>query len=119
MNRRMIARSIALGIALAMILGLGGCALFGPKITRAMRSTPEYHAGYQDGCSSAPGPDANQRNGFSQVKDDALFRTNRNYRAGWNSGYTACRPYSPQGIPRPYASPVPDQNPGNGGLPRP
>ena len=52
----MTARSIAPGLILAMTLVLGGCALFGPKITRAMRSTPEYHAGYQDGCSSAPGP---------------------------------------------------------------
>jgi hypothetical protein len=113
----MIARPIATALCLATILFVEGCALFGPKITRAMRRTPEYRSGYQDGCASAPGPDANLRNGFDQIKDDALFRADRNYRAGWNSGYTACRPTTPQGMPRPYSSPVHDQNPGNGGLP--
>lgn len=104
-------------IGLILISGVAGCGMLGPKITREMRKTPEYHAGYQDGCASAPGPDANARNGFQQLKNDEAFRTDRNYRAGWNAGFTACRPYTPQGLPQPYAPPVRDQNPGNGGLP--
>jgi len=110
MSVRLIGMALPIGLALLM----AGC---GPHITRAMRKTPEYRAGYQDGCSSAPGPDANMRNGFDQLKNDELFRTDRNYRAGWNAGYTACRSYTPQGMPQPYAPPVRDQNPGYGGLP--
>lgn len=103
------------GLVLALILG--GC--LGPKITPAMRKSPDYHDGYRDGCTSAPGPDANWRKGFTSIKDEARFKTSRNYKAGWNAGFTACRTYTPQGMPRPYASPIPDQNPGNGGIPRP
>ena len=33
-------------ISLALALVLAGCALFGPKITREMRRTPEYRDGY-------------------------------------------------------------------------
>lgn len=104
-------------VALTMVLVLGGC--LGPKLTPAMRKSPDYHAGYHDGCASAPGPDANWRAGFTPTKDEALFKKSRNYRAGWNSGFTACRTYTPRGVPRPYAGPIPDENPGNGGIPRP
>jgi hypothetical protein len=105
-------------LSLALAASLSGCGLFGPKITREMRRSPDYRAGYQDGCSSAPGPDANQRNGFDQVKDQQQFDANKNYRAGWNAGYTACRTSTPQSAPRPYSGPIRDQNPGNGGIPR-
>ena len=64
-----IPRVFSAALSLAMVLALTGCGLFGPRITREMRRSPDYRAGYQDGCSSAPGPDANQRNGFDQVKD--------------------------------------------------
>jgi hypothetical protein len=114
----MIPRFTPIALTFMLAIVLAGCSLFGPRITREMRRTPDYRAGYQDGCASAPGPDANKRNGFDQVKDEDAFRTRKNYRLGWNAGYSACRTYTPQGQPHPYAGPIGDQNPGNGGIPR-
>ena len=94
-----------------MLLPLAGCGLFTSKATRALRASPDYKAGYADGCSSAGGPGANPRED-SQVRDDQAFATNRAYRAGWRSGFGACRPFTaPQGG-APGAGPIPDVSPG-------
>ena len=64
----------------------------------------------------AGGQDANMRE-EGQVKDEALFRTSKAYRAGWNGGLGACRrgrttPASPS-----QNGPTPDIMPGGGALP--
>jgi hypothetical protein len=105
---------------LSLIVPLAACSLFNSKERaemRAMRKTPDYRAGYQDGCSSAYGPDANARNGTDQVKDEDSFRTSKAYRTGWSAGITACRTYTPRNTVPDSAGPIPDRNPGNGGIP--
>lgn len=108
-------------IFLLMILPLAGCALFESKKTRALRRTPDYRAGYQDGCNSAWGPDANKRQDDTIVRDDAQYKNNKAYHMGWDRGLNACRStgYTGGALPGTVPSgPIPDMNPGNGGRPR-
>ena len=110
-------------LAVVMVLPLAACGLFVSKETRALRKTPDYRAGYQDGCNSSYGPDANKRRDDTTVRDDEAYRSNKAYREGWNRGNLACRPSYNTGNANPMASPnagpIPDMNPGNGGLPPP
>ena len=38
-------------VLILMILPLAACSLFQSKQTRALRRSPDYRAGYQDGCT--------------------------------------------------------------------
>jgi len=77
---------------------LAGCALFESRATRAMRASPDYRAGYQDGCASAQSS-ANPR-ADTQRRDDEAFSGSPAYRMGWGEGLGACRMMaSPQGLP--------------------
>ena len=112
----MTLRTIAV---LLIVLPLASCGLFANKEIRTLRKSPDYRAGYQDGCSSAWGPDANKRRDDTIVRDDSMYQNNRAYHVGWERGLRACRSTGYNGAPLPGTSgPVPDQNPGNGGLPR-
>ena len=104
-------------LVLCLVLPLIGCGLFVSKETRAMRRTPEYRAGYNDGCSSAGPRDANMRDEAPQQRDDEMYASNKAYRTGWGAGYGACRSYTPQQMPSADRGPIPDVNPGNGGVP--
>jgi hypothetical protein len=102
--------------ALALILPLAACGLFAGRETRALRASPEYRAGYSDGCASARGRDADMRDEDSgTVKDDALFQASKAYRAGWGAGLGACRGAA-AAAPR-AGGPIPDITPGGGALP--
>jgi hypothetical protein len=68
---------------------LGGCFLFESKATRAMRASPDYRAGYGDGCNSATA---------ARSRDDQAYKDNPAYRRGWNEGNGACRSM-PQTMP--------------------
>jgi len=104
---------------LLIVLQLASCGLFANKEIRTLRKSPDYRAGYQDGCSSAWGPDANKRRDDTIVRDDGMYKDNRAYHVGWDRGIRACRNTGYHGAPLPGTSgPIPDQNPGNGGLPR-
>jgi hypothetical protein len=104
--------------ALCLLLLLVGCGLFTSKQTRALRRTPQYKVGYQDGCRSAGSPDANMREPAPQVRDDHLYETDKAYRLGWGTGYGACRSFTPRNAaPSPDRGPIPDPTPGNGGVP--
>lgn len=70
---------------------LCGCFLFESKATRAARNSPDYKAGYSDGCDSASTVSANPR-ADTQVRDDQAYAENPAYRMGWNEGHGACRP---------------------------
>jgi hypothetical protein len=74
-----------------LALSLAGCALFESKQTRALRASPDYRAGYGDGCSTASTVSANPR-ADTQNRDDQAYAGNTAYRMGWNEGYGACRP---------------------------
>jgi len=102
-------------------LALAACGLFPSKQERALRRSPDYRAGYQDGCNSAWSPDANKRHDNTIVRDDQQYKDNRAYRVGWDKGLNACRSTGYTGGPIPGtvpSGPIPDQNPGNGGGPR-
>lgn len=110
----------AIGVLL-IVLPLTGCGLFASREIRTLRKSPDYRAGYQDGCNSAWGPGANKRNDDTVVRDDQMYQKNRAYHVGWDRGIRACRSsgYSGGALPGVIPSgPVPDQNPGNGGVPR-
>jgi len=108
-------------LVLLLLLPLTACGLFASKETRALRKSPDYKVGYQDGCNSAWSPDANKRRDDTIVRDDEQYQKNRAYHVGWDRGLTACRStgYSGGALPGTVPSgPIPDQNPGNGGVPR-
>ncbi len=60
-------------------------------MSRQVENSPNFKSGYSDGCASANNYSANMR-ARTDVRDAALFKTDRAYRAGWSAGYTACRP---------------------------
>ena len=108
-------------LILLLVLPLAGCGMFQNKEIQRLRKSPDYKAGYQDGCNSAWGPDANKRHDDTIVRDDQQYDNNRAYHVGWDRGIRACRStgYTGGALPGTIPSgPIPDQNPGNGGRPR-
>jgi hypothetical protein len=65
---------------------LAGCAVFGGPGDRALRRTPDFRAGYSDGCAAATAQSANPREGR-----DSLAGETRIYRRGYASGFQTCR----------------------------
>jgi hypothetical protein len=67
-----------------------------------MRSSPEFKAGYVDGCASAGLEGANKRE-TGLTRDDAAYANSAAYHSGWGAGFGACRamaaPISPAGDP--------------------
>ena len=116
-------RTTPVVLMVLLAASLSGCGLFISKETRALRKSPDYRSGYQDGCNSAYAPDADKRHDDTMVRDDEQYRSNKAYRAGWNRGNGACRDtgtgYSGGALPgtSPNSGPIKDMNPGNGGLP--
>ena len=108
-------------IVFLLLLPLMACSLFASKETRALRKSPDYHAGYQDGCNSGWAPDADKRHDDTIVRDDSQYKDNRAYHLGWDRGLNACRSRMNSNGTLPGTTPsgpIPDMNPGNGGLPR-
>jgi hypothetical protein len=81
--------SFRLPIVIAMALSVCGCALFGGPADRALRRTPSYRDGYQDGCAAATDANADMRR--DPATDSELYKTDAIYRHGWGNGYQACR----------------------------
>jgi hypothetical protein len=71
---------------MALIL-LAGCE---SAADRTQRKSPDYRAGYNDGCGSAGNGGANPR-ASGLIRDDAAFAGNKAYHAGWSTGFNACR----------------------------
>lgn len=67
------------------LLMLGGCAIFGGPADRALRRTPDFRAGYSDGCTAATAPSANPRDQRSSLAGET-----RAYRRGYADGVSAC-----------------------------
>lgn len=76
---------------------------------RATRNTPDYKAGYSDGCTSAGGQGADM-SANSRVRDEASYQANRAYRTGWDTGFNACRSFQgpASAPPTPGQGPIPD-----------
>jgi len=110
-----------IAIILLLLPSLAACSLFENREIRTLRKSPDYRAGYQDGCNSAWSPDADKRRDDMIVRDDKQYQSNRAYHVGWNRGISACRStgYAGGALPGTVpGGPVPDMNPGNGGGPR-
>jgi hypothetical protein len=52
--------------------------------------SPDFKAGYSDGCASASLQGADKRED-SLTRDDAAYRTNKDYHSGWGQGFGSCR----------------------------
>ena len=100
--------SFAARIAAFLLLGLAlsACA---SAADRALRNSPDFKAGYSDGCASANGPGANMRD-TSRTRDEQAYRGNRAYSTGWDTGFHACGvSQSSRGMPpMPGQGPIPD-----------
>ena len=75
---------VVLGICL-MGAFLGGCIT---PIDPLVVESPDYQAGYVDGCTTAQ----DRQNGFGSriTRVEALFETDESYSLGWRNGYGAC-----------------------------
>lgn len=67
-------------------LTLSGCAIFGGPGDRALRRSPNFRAGYSDGCAAATAQGANPR----EMKD-TLAGEDKLYRRGYATGFQSCR----------------------------
>ena len=103
------ARHVRRLAALAALVMLWGCE---SASDRALRKTPDFKAGYSDGCASAGTQGANMRD-TEPVRDEESYRSNRAYHAGWGTGFNACRSYQPSGNmpPLPGRGPIGDPHP--------
>lgn len=70
-------------------LALSSCGLLQSDADRAMQKTPNYRAGYDDGCAAASTTGANPRE--QPYRDDTLYDSDKAYHAGWGSGFATCR----------------------------
>ena len=95
-------------LLLAVLPVLSACVFFEGPVSRKLEKSPNFKAGYSDGCATSSGGTANFRD-QSDVRDPALFRTDKAYRAGWSAGYTACRPIN--AVSTPQSGPIPDPYP--------
>jgi hypothetical protein len=98
-------------VVLAMALLLSGCGMFSSRADRALRASPDFKAGYSDGCASAGNRGANPRED-SLIRDDSAFQTNKAYHSGWGTGFGACRSFSmPNGPIGPNGGPLASPRP--------
>jgi hypothetical protein len=78
-------------LILISLLPLAACA------DPALQKSPDFQAGYSDGCASASLQGANKRD-TSLTRDDAAYQSNKAYHSGWGTGFGACRQMAaPQG----------------------
>jgi hypothetical protein len=71
------------------LVSMPGCGLFPNATERAVKKSPDFRAGYSDGCAAATATGANPREG--PYRDEALYKVSAKYRAGWGNGYSLCR----------------------------
>lgn len=71
------------------VIFLSGCAVFGGAGDKALRNSPSFKEGYEDGCAAATdlGSDLRDR----PVGDKELYAGDQAYRAGYGSGFSTCR----------------------------
>jgi hypothetical protein len=88
-------------LILLSLLVLAACA---SPAERALRKSPDFQAGYSDGCASASLQGANARD-TSLTRDESAYASNKAYHSGWGEGFGACRamaaPQGPGGMTMP------------------
>lgn len=78
------------GTLFSLVLALAGCgSLFGKDYS----GEPDYQSGYSAGCGTGTG--YVEGRAATVVRDPELWNTSEAYRAGWKSGFNACRPSAP------------------------
>ena len=80
--------------ALILLLSLVLAACAGGK-----PDSRDFKAGYSDGCASANAEGGANRREDSLIRDEAAYRGNKDYRAGWGRGFGACRAMTRQTSP--------------------
>jgi hypothetical protein len=95
----MLKKALAVTVATS---ALAGCAVFGSSADRALRRSPNFKAGYADGCAAATAQTANPRDDKDTLAGEAKI-----YRRGYAMGYQTCSQK-----PSSYGAPT-------GGLPQP
>ncbi len=95
---------------IALSLSLTGCMFFEGPAERKIRQLPNFRLGYDDGCATATNEGANMRRG-DLVRDDALYDSDKAYRAGWASGHSSC---ARSGVPGQSQGPLADPVIGSG-----
>ena len=94
-------------VLIALGLVLSGCMFFESPADRKIRQQPDFRLGYDDGCATATDQGANMRRG-DLVRDEALYETDKAYRAGWASGHSGCMRMAPTGQANgPLSDPIP------------
>jgi hypothetical protein len=93
--------------ALALACCLASCMT---SADRKIQKLPNYRLGYDDGCATATNQGANMRHG-DMVRDDALYDSDKVYRAGWAGGHSACGRMAPTSQAN---GPLSDSLPGGG-----
>lgn len=101
-------RIVAIVAAASLV---AGCIFFPSSRDRALRKSPSFKDGYDDGCAAATTPSSNYREG--PLRDDALYKTDSVYRAGWANGYQTCSPLDRREGATPNSNPIPQPNPGH------
>jgi hypothetical protein len=92
-------------VFVTFVTGLAaGCVLFPSAKDRAMRNSPSFKDGYGDGCAAASTQSSNYREG--PYRDEALYKSDAAYRAGWADGYQSCRPVQQNGAEYPGGNPI-------------
>ncbi|HEY2444177.1 MAG TPA: hypothetical protein VGI20_00375 [Rhizomicrobium sp.] len=84
--------------------------MFGSAKDRAVRNSPDYKQGYEDGCAAATDQGADLRD--RPVGDKSLYKSDDTYRAGWSSGFRICRRTDMQPGASPADNPIHDPVPG-------
>jgi hypothetical protein len=69
---------------------LSGCTLLESKAQRAQRNSPDFKAGYTDGCATATTRGADPRDS-GLIRDEGAYQANPAYHAGWGTGFNGCR----------------------------
>ena len=79
-----------------LAIALTGCAIFGGRADQALRRTPNFRAGYADGCAAATAQSANPRDDKGSLEGE-----DRTYKRGYAMGYQSCqqRSTAPVGAP--------------------
>lgn len=110
-SRTRFSRTAVSALAIALAVSLAGCGILFPSArSRAAKNSPGFRSGYSDGCASATVQNTKFR--AEQVRDEALYKTDKNYRSGWASGFYNCRTNQTHGATSPSRGPIPDNHPG-------
>jgi hypothetical protein len=105
-----LTRALGHAVLVLSCLSLAGCGfIFESRAERATRNSPNFRSGYSDGCATANAQGTNF--GRAMTRDDALYRSDRAYRAGWAAGVSACQSTLAR-QPGTPSTPIPDVNPG-------